>query len=212
MIVRANVLAAFLPAPLRLASLLFASFLLASFLLTSTPSRGEPDSAFDPETGYRIARYQAAVPEKPPAGERVWIDDIDRLVRDAHAVLLDVSPIHGAGYDKASGAWRISKPHETLPGATWLPEVGRGDINPAVARFFARELARLTGGDKTRAIVIFCNADCWMSWNAVKRAASFGYSGLKWFPEGTDGWRDFDRALVAAVPVPLDIARDTAPE
>lgn len=160
----------------------------------------------DAITGYRIARYQAAVPETPPAGTRVWIDDIDRLVATERTVLLDVSPIHGAGFDPATGAWRLSKAHQTLPGAVWLPEVGRGAIEPVIASFFATHLARLTDGDKTRAVVIFCNADCWMSWNAMKRAASFGYTNLKWFPEGIDGWRDFDRALVPAVPIPVGVS------
>lgn len=184
---------------------------LAGLLAAGTPAGAAPDDAFDPVTGYRIARYQAAVPEEPPVGRRVWIDEIERLVKYERAVLLDVSPIHGAGYDKATGAWRLSKTHATLPGAVWLPEVGRGDIDPAVARYLARELERLTAGDTARAIVIFCNADCWMSWNAIRRAASLGYTSLKWFPEGIDGWRDFDRALETAHPVPLDIARDAQP-
>lgn len=157
----------------------------------------------DPVTGYRMARYQAAVPDQPPAGQRVWLDDIDRLVASESAILLDVSPIHGAGFDPVTGAWRLSKPHETLPGAVWLPEVGRGAVAPAVAQWFERELVRLTGGDKARAIVIFCHADCWMSWNAMKRVAALGYTNLKWFPEGTDGWKDFDRKLVPAMPVPV---------
>lgn len=185
-------------------------FLLAAVLAALAPLSAAADEAFDPHTGYRIARYQAAVPDAPPAGSRVWIDEVERLVREHRAVLLDVSPIHGAGYDRSTGAWRLSKRHETLPGAVWLPEVGRGDIDGAIARYFARELERLTGGDKGRAVVVFCNADCWMSWNAVKRAAALGYTNLKWFPEGIDGWRDFDRQLAPADPVPLDIARDGA--
>jgi PQQ-dependent catabolism-associated CXXCW motif protein len=179
--------------------------LALSFLtVVASVNAGEPSEHFDPVTGYRIARYQAAVPETPPAGARVWIDDIDRLIANERAVLLDVSPIHGAGFDSASGAWRLSKPHETLPGAVWLPEVGRGAIEPVMERFLASNLARLTGGDTSRAVVIFCNADCWMSWNAMKRAASLGYTNLKWFPEGIDGWRDFDRVLVPAVPVAVE--------
>ena len=163
----------------------------------------------DPVTGYRMERYQAAVPDQPPAGQRVWIEEIDRLVASERAILLDVSPIHGAGFDPATGAWRLSKPHDTLPGAIWLPEVGRGAVDPAIAQWFERELVRLTGGDKARAIVIFCHADCWMSWNAMKRAAGLGYINLKWFPEGTDGWKDFDRKLVPATPLPVSGAADS---
>lgn len=184
--------------------LLSATALLAIIVAAQSGAQAQSDDAFDAVTGYRIARYQAAVPEHPPAGTRVWLDDIDRLVTVDRAILLDVSPIHGAGFDPATGAWRLSKPHDTLPGAVWLPEVGRGALDPAIAAYLERHLARLTGGDKTRAIVIFCNADCWMSWNAMKRAAALGYTNLKWFPEGLDGWRDFDRKLVPATPVPVD--------
>jgi rhodanese-related sulfurtransferase len=28
-----------------------------------------------------------------------------------------------------------------------------------------------------------------MSWNAAKRALSYGYTNVAWYPEGTDGWQ-----------------------
>ncbi len=165
----------------------------------------------DPVTGYRTERYQAAVPDTPPVGKRVWIDDIDQLVAQEKAVLVDVSPITGAGYDPATGRWRNSKPHDSLPGAVWLPEVGRGVIDANVERFFRQELARLSGGDKAHPLIIFCHADCWMSWNTMKRAGRLGYTRLYWFPEGTDGWRDWDRKLVAIEPEAIKLeGGDTA--
>ncbi|MFN3868158.1 MAG: rhodanese-like domain-containing protein [Hyphomicrobiaceae bacterium] len=185
---------------------------LAGLIALAPPALGEPLDHIDPVTGYRTARYQAAVPQQPPAGTRVWIDDIDTLIAGGDVLLLDVSPIHGAGYDATSGRWRLSKPHATLPGAVWLPEVGRGHIDRNIERYLSRNLEALTRGDKHKPIIIFCHADCWMSWNAMKRIARLGYSALKWFPEGTDGWRDFDRALVAATPVPLDTAHDITPD
>ena len=36
--------------------------------------------------------------------------------------------------------------------------------------------------------MVYCQADCWMSWNAAKRLLSYGYSNVAWYPEGTDGW------------------------
>jgi PQQ-dependent catabolism-associated CXXCW motif protein len=36
--------------------------------------------------------------------------------------------------------------------------------------------------------VIYCLADCWMSWNAAKRALADGYANVAWYPDGTDGW------------------------
>lgn len=164
----------------------------------------QPDH-IDPTTGYRTERYQAAVPETPPTGQRVWLHEIDRLVREERALLIDVSPITGAGYDPATGQWRNMKPRESLPGAVWLPEVGRGAIDDTVRRYLAIELERLTKGDRAYPMILFCTADCWMSWNAMKRFASLGYTRLYWFPEGTDGWRDFDRKLVPIEPVPIRI-------
>lgn len=169
----------------------------------SASSGDQSDENFDPVTGYRTQRYQAAVPHAPPAGERVWLPEIDRLVNEERAILLDVSPITGAGYDRGSGQWRLAKPHSSLPGAVWLPEVGRGAPDALIRQFLVDQLRRLTGGDQQRPIIIFCHADCWMSWNAMKRIAGLGYARLYWFPEGTDGWRDFDRPLVPIEPVPL---------
>lgn len=166
---------------------------------------GVVNDNFDPVTGYRIRRYQAAVPQSPPAGTRVWIPEIDQLVAKEHAALVDVSPITGAGYDPKTGAWRSRKLHESLPGAIWLPEVGRGTINDVVARFFADSLSHITHGNPDTPIIIFCNADCWMSWNAMKRADQLGYTRLYWFPEGIDGWQDWDRKLVPVTPTPINI-------
>jgi len=42
-----------------------------------------------------------------------------------------------------------------------------------------------------------------MSWNAVRRAAAYGYSAIYWLAEGTDGWRDWDGAFEDSTPVPL---------
>lgn len=167
-----------------------------------TPAQHIYDS-IDPVTGYRTQRYQAAVPDAPPVGQRVWIPEIDRLVADEKAILVDVSPITGVGYNPETGRWRNAKPHESLPDAVWLPEVGRGAIDATVERFFRQELQRLTGGHTAHPLILFCHADCWMSWNAMKRAAGLGYTRLYWFPEGTDGWRDWDRKLMPIEPVAI---------
>lgn len=43
-----------------------------------------------------------------------------------------------------------------------------------------------------------------MSWNALRRAASYGYRCLYWYPEGTDGWSAAGLPLEKTEPVPLD--------
>lgn len=183
---------------------------LIAHLLGVSPAAAVAEPIYDhidPVTGLRTERYQAAVPDNPPVGKRVWIGDIDRLVTEEKALLIDVSPITGLGYDPATGRWRNAKRHESLPGAVWLPEVGRGVIDAPVEGFFRDQLQRLTSGDTAHPLILFCHADCWMSWNAMKRADWLGYSRLYWFPEGTDGWRDWDRKLVPIEPVAITLER-----
>ena len=64
---------------------------------------------------------------------------------------------------------------------------------------------QLSGATKRRSdipIVFYCLADCWMSWNAAKRAASWGYKQVYWYRDGTDGWEAAKLPLVEAKPVP----------
>lgn len=177
-----------------------------SLALVAGQARAASDFDSDEATGYRVQNYRAPVTRPVEGGERIDLPALDRL-RDEGAVLIDTMPQRG-GYDPATGAWRIVDRRETIPGATWLPETGRGQLEPRLAAYFARHLARLTEGDRMRPVVFFCLADCWMSWNAVKRAASLGYGRLYWFADGTDGWAEAERPLVEAVPPPVPPLED----
>lgn len=157
---------------------------------------------FDDATGYRIERYRTPVDRPVEGGATVSIDEVDRLRADHAAALIDVMPAR-AGYDTASGRWLLVDPHQNIPDSIWLPEVGRGVLEPRLAAYFVDALKRLRAESPQRPLVFYCMADCWMSWNAVKRAASLGLHDLYWFPEGSDGWRDADRALVPGDPWPV---------
>jgi PQQ-dependent catabolism-associated CXXCW motif protein len=171
--------------------------------VAAAASAGQEEPTFDPVTGYRMAHYRAAVPETVPGGTRVDLDKVDALIKNG-AVLLDVMPSEGAGPDPKTGQWRLSRAHQSIPGATWLPDVGRGKITPAFDAYLKTNIGTLSKGDKTKSIIVFCQSDCWMAWNAVQRLAALGYSALYWFPEGTDGWVEWgDRKLVPIDPVPL---------
>lgn len=168
----------------------------------ATAASGET-SHFDPDTGFRISRYRAPTPDNAPGATTVDSEDVQRLLRDEAAVLVDVMPAEGAGPDPATGAWRLSKPRENIPGSVWLPDVGRGALSPEMKTYFKDNLAKLTADDRSRALIVYCQADCWMGWNAAKRAASLGYTRVYWYPGGTDDWRDWEGKLVPASAVPL---------
>ena len=64
-------------------------------------------------------------------------------------------------------------------------EIGLRRLAAEPENYFKSNLERLTGGAKDKAIVFFCLRDCWMSWNAAKRAIAWGYTDVVWFPDGT---------------------------
>ncbi len=173
----------------------------------------KPEPFYDPATGYRIEHYRAATPNDVPGGIKIEIDDIDRLTVNEpdpgkRSVLVDVMPATGAGYDPESGEWRLTKRHGHIPGSTWLPDVGRGQIGAELDTYFKSNLARLTGGDFDKPMIIYCQSDCWMGWNAVQRAAGYGYTKIYWYPDGIDGWRDWEREFAPAEPVPVTVSKE----
>ena len=182
-----------------------AALALTGLLLLATPLQiaksAEPD--VDPATGFRLSNYRAPVPPSVPGGTVITLEELEQKQRNGNAILLDVMAAEGAGADPATGVWLLTKPRRNKAGSTWLPDVGRGVLSPTLEAYFQDNLARLTSADKARPIIIYCQADCWMSWNAVKRAASYGYTALYWYPDGTDGMRDWDVPLVDATPVPM---------
>ena len=119
------------------------------------------------------------------------------------AIRIDVGAAAQSRFDDLDGTWLVRGPHLSLPGATWLPEVGRGTLSDQMDRYLTTNIAELTGGDFDRRIIVFCIADCWMSWNATQRLTALGYSRVHWFAEGTDGWLDMGWTLKPVEPVPV---------
>ncbi len=158
---------------------------------------------FDPVTGYRIAHYRATVPQPPPGVPRVDAAGVVRMLKKG-ITLVDVYPAEGGVRDAATGRWRLAAAHATIPGSAWFPEAGRGALDPAIERWFLDGVAALARAKPDRPVVLFCLADCWMSWNASLRLKRAGVRRVHWFPEGTDGWRDLGRPLVPAVPYESD--------
>lgn len=177
---------------------------IVSAIFCTSPGLSQSITHIDPETGYRISRYRAPTPESAPGATTISVDLIEGLVRDEDAILIDAMPAEGAGPDPETGVWRLSRKRVHIPGSVWLPEIGKGRLSTTMEAYFRSNLERLTGGVRSRALIFYCLADCWMGWNAAKRAVAYGYRRVFWFPEGSDGWRDWDGQLVEAVPVPLE--------
>ncbi len=155
---------------------------------------------FDPVTGYRVAEYRAVVRAAPPGVPTITAARVARLADRGEAILIDVMPAEGGVRDAATGRWRLARPHSSIPQAHWFPEAGRGRLDPDVERWFLSGVRQVAASRPGAPVIVFCLADCWMSWNAALRLRRTGVRHVRWFPEGADGWRDLRRPLVNATP------------
>jgi rhodanese-related sulfurtransferase len=85
---------------------------------------------------------------------------------------------------------------------TRLPDVGRGALSPELERYFRDHLEVATKSRRDTPVVFYCFADCWMGWNATRRAASWGFTRLYWYRDGIDGWEAAKLPVAEAEPVP----------
>jgi len=151
---------------------------------------------------YRTDNYRAPTPLSLKGARTISTPEAEALWRDKAAVFVDVMPRAPRPANLPAGTiWR-DKPRSDIPGSAWLPDTGYGQLATATETYLVTALATLTGGDRARALVFYCLRDCWMSWNAARRAVSWGYTQVIWYPDGTDGWQEADLPLEAAQPVP----------
>src|SRR5450830_1847212 len=142
--------------------------------------------------GYRTDNYRAPVPATLKGARVLTTRDAEALWRAHSAVFVDVLPHPPKPANlPPDTVWR-DKPRQNIPGSIWLPDTGYGGLANVTENYLRSGLAHATQGDRTKLLVFYCQADCWMSWNAAKRAMSMGYAHVAWFPDGTDGWQKAD--------------------
>jgi len=170
---------------------------LACMLLASAAQGADVP---EPE-GYRTGEYRAPTPATLRGARVVTTAEAEQLWRGGEAIFVDVMPHAPRPANLPAGTiWR-ERPRQNIPGSIWLPDTGYGELAPVTERYLRDNLARATGGDRGKLLVIYCLKDCWMSWNAAKRALAMGYPNVVWYPDGTDGWASADLPLQQATPV-----------
>jgi PQQ-dependent catabolism-associated CXXCW motif protein len=178
-----------------------AGITLAVLALAGGPARSEEPSAPEPEH-YRNQDYRAPTPTTLRGARVIATAEAEALWRaGGAAAFVDVMPQVPRPANLPEGTLWREKPRLNIPGSTWLADTGYGQLSRGMETYFRDGLERLTGGDRAKLLVFYCQRDCWMSWNAAKRAVALGYN-VAWYPDGTDGWQDAGLPLSVAVPVP----------
>ncbi len=170
---------------------------LACLLLAGAPARAV--DVAEPE-GYRTSEYRAPTPATLKGARVVTTAEAEQLWRGREAVFVDVMPHAPRPANLPAGTiWR-ERPRPDIPGSIWLPDTGYGALAAVTESYLRDNLARAAAGNRARLLVFYCLRDCWMSWNAAKRALEMGYTNVAWYPDGTDGWADADLPLQPATP------------
>lgn len=156
------------------------TLVLAGALLAGGAARAGEDADFGvaPASTLRLLDLSAPTPREIPGARIMRTAELRERLRAAEAerpLLFDVLG---------------GEPHDSLPGALWLPGAGRGSsYTDAVQAQLARLLQALTRGDAGRAMVFFCQGTaCWLSYNAALRAVSLGYRDVYWYRGGIEAW------------------------
>ncbi len=176
--------------------------LLSLFLTALAIALGGPVAAQEPlfnTEGYRQAHYRSPTPEQVDGA--ITLDTAglqDLLARQPHSVLIDT-------YRRQwlFGRFIPDEEHRNLPGSVWLANTGDGLLLAPWKDYFETQLQRLSQGRHDWPLVFYCRSDCWLGWNAARRAHALGYTQLYWYRDGIDAWEQAGLPLELAEPEPL---------
>ncbi len=172
------------------------AFFLSALLVVGA-ARTETAAPAPEPSDYRLENYRAPVPTTLKGARVIDTARAYEMWRDNKAAFIDALPQapRPEGLPK-DAVWR-DKPRFDIPGSLWLPDTGYGALSDKTQAYFEKGLVKASGGDKQKPLVFYCLENCWMSWNAARRALTMGYAKVYWYPEGTDGWYDAGHPLEA---------------
>lgn len=152
--------------------------------------------------GYRLEEYRAPVPDTLAGATVLDTGAAEALWKSGDALFIDAMPRPVKPPNLPAGTVWHDKPRTSIAGSHWLINTGYGKLSPEAEVYFESRLAALTGDDRAKTLVFFCEPECWMSWNAAKRALSLGYEDVRWYPGGATEWAAAGLPTVTAAPLP----------
>ena len=176
-------------------------FALGALVLASGAAGGQTPPADEPES-YRSENLRSPTPATLRGARVVSTPEAEAIWKDGSTAFIDVLPHAPRPPDLPSGTLWRGQHRLNIPGSIWLADTGYAELSAAAENYLRSGLARATGGNRAMPVLIYCLRECWMSWNAARRALSWGYTAVIWYPDGTDGWQDAGLPLERATPAP----------
>jgi PQQ-dependent catabolism-associated CXXCW motif protein len=151
--------------------------------------------------GYWKGPMNGPVPATITGGKVIRLPELLTLLKRGMVVSVDVSNMPKRPEGMSPSAPWMPLPQQVIPGSVWIPGAGLATIEPAIDTLFRKKLALATSNNPAYPIVIYCHERCWLSWNASKRAISYGYKNVYWYPDGIEGWRAAGHPTVVGQPI-----------
>lgn len=152
---------------------------------------------------YRQGDYKADVPATLKGATVIDAKQVRAMMLEGAVVVIDVLPQPPRPAElPATTLWHPPARHD-IPGSIWLANVGFGGLSAEMDAYFKQALEGVSFGQKDRKLVFYCEAKCWMSWNAAKRAVEYGYTAVYWFPGGMQDWTAAGYPTLLNAPVPV---------
>lgn len=176
-------------------------WLIATVWLVNSSTSAAADVT-EPD-GYRLDDYRAETPMTLQGATVVDARELHGLMLRDAVVAIDVLPQPPRPSELPATTYWHPPARYDIPGSIWLANVGYGKLSDATDRYFQESLEKISFGDKARKLAFYCEAQCWMSWNAAKRALGYGYRSVYWFPGGVQEWiaAGFPTMRNAVIPV-----------
>ena len=179
-----------------------ARFLIALICAAVAPFAALGNEAPPEPQSYRMEDYRAPTPATLNGARVLTTDEAHEIWKQGDAALIDVLPQAPRPANLGPEVvWRDKRRFD-IPGRLWLPDTGYDALALIMESYLRAGLQRATRDDPNKTILFYCLRDCWMSWNAAKRATAFGYRNVDWRPEGTDGWSAAGLPLESRRPEP----------
>jgi len=176
--------------------LVFTALIATLLFLGLATSYAENSDLFN-EDGYRSTQYRSPTPTFSNYAKTIEPSELLALQKkDPQLLLVDV-------YRNPwlRGQFTLQEQHSNLPKSLWLANCGDGSLSEEWMAYCQQNLEQATAANKAYPIVFYCRSDCWLGWNAAKRAHALGYNNLYWLRDGIDGWMQADLPLEPAQPV-----------
>lgn len=177
------------------AGVLLLAMVMAAGAAQAADAAGEGPPPPEPQD-YRMDDFRSPVPLTLKGAKVLTGDQAADLWNDNAAIFVDVYPQAPKPPNLPAGTYWREPTHRSIEGAHWLPNIGYGVLSDEHEAYFTKGLEHLTKGDRNAPLVFFCLKNCWMSWNAAKRALAAGYTNVMWLRDGTDAWEELGYPLV----------------